>query len=356
MMAVAAPQLLGDDKLQHVLLSTGVSEGPFAEILRQRGFKICHLPFSRSVNFFLEFAMLLRRENISVVHLHTERASFYFGVTALIAQCHVIRSIHACFLFDGRLRFVRMMQRRLLRLLGVRQFAVSKSVAANERIRFLNTTEVIDNWYDETNFRIPSKQEREEARRILQIDEKHFVILSIGNCSKAKNHEAIIRALARMDQPEIIYLHVGIEEVGRPEYRLARSLHVDEAVHFFGMVEGVNNMAWAADVYVQPSFVEGFGIALLEAAACGLPCVATRVGVVSDFPNLCGLAGTTCAPEAVAEAILMFYRMSEASRRAAGLELADCVRNNFSTRKQVTQWVNIYRYPRSRMADSVSPL
>jgi glycosyltransferase involved in cell wall biosynthesis len=56
-------------------------------------------------------------------------------------------------------------------------------------------------------------------------------------------------------------------------------------VIFTGAVDDVHRYLRASDAFVFPTEEEAFGISLLEAMACGLPCVATRVGAIPEFAS-----------------------------------------------------------------------
>jgi glycosyltransferase involved in cell wall biosynthesis len=68
--------------------------------------------------------------------------------------------------------------------------------------------------------------------------------------------------------------------------RLAQELNVAPHVYFLGMQLDVEEIFRMADVYLQPSQTESFGLTVLEASAAGIPAIATNVGglpeVVSD--------------------------------------------------------------------------
>jgi N-acetyl-alpha-D-glucosaminyl L-malate synthase BshA len=64
---------------------------------------------------------------------------------------------------------------------------------------------------------------------------------------------------------------------------LARKLGVQDRVHFLGKQDNVNELLPLADLMLMPSEMESFGLAALEAMACGVPAIATRVGGVPEL-------------------------------------------------------------------------
>ncbi len=64
---------------------------------------------------------------------------------------------------------------------------------------------------------------------------------------------------------------------------LAHSLGVRDRIHFLGKQENVHELLPLADLMLMPSEMESFGLAALEAMACGVPAIATRVGGVPEL-------------------------------------------------------------------------
>lgn len=60
-------------------------------------------------------------------------------------------------------------------------------------------------------------------------------------------------------------------------------LGVADRVHFLGKQDNVNELLPLADLMIMPSEMESFGLAALEAMACGVPSIATQVGGVSEL-------------------------------------------------------------------------
>ncbi len=64
---------------------------------------------------------------------------------------------------------------------------------------------------------------------------------------------------------------------------LARKLNVQDRIHFLGKQDNVNELLPLADLMLMPSEMESFGLAALEAMACRVPAIATRVGGVPEL-------------------------------------------------------------------------
>ena len=106
-----------------------------------------------------------------------------------------------------------------------------------------------------------------------------FVLLFLGRIDPKKNIESLLRALARL--PETVRLQIAGN--GAPDYvrrlrALAAELGVEKRVEWLGYVEGARKAAALerAQAFVLPSHSENFGIAVVEALACGLPCVVSQ--------------------------------------------------------------------------------
>ena len=131
------------------------------------------------------------------------------------------------------------------------------------------------------------------------------VIVSVGHLIERKGHDLVIDALAHI--PDATLLIVGDGEERRALKRQAKQANLSDRVRFCGAVphEDMVGVYNAADALVLASSREGWPNVLLEAMACGTPCIATDVWgnrEVVSTPDAGRLAGERSA-EAIAEAI-----------------------------------------------------
>lgn len=342
-----------DNGLQSTVLSTGEIVGNYSVELENNHYIIFHIPFKKQWRFFKQVYNFIQKNKFDAIHLHTERANFWFGITALLATNKpVIRTVHNVFEFEGKLKIVRGLQRRLLSKLGLKHISISISVYENELKRFKNKTTLIPNWYDDRNFKPVSSEKKQSIRDKLGITHQKIVIISVGNASRVKNYSAIIKTIARINSSEIVYLNIGLEDGSKTERKLTKKLNLVDNVQFIGPVNNVHEYLMASDVYIMPSLYEGFGIAAVEALSCGLPCIFSDVPGLKDFkevvpaftnlyycePNTSSLHGVLT--KILASDLSEIINQSEAN-------YINCSKH-FGIKNGVGMYLNLYRAPSSK--------
>ena len=225
------------------------------------------------------------------------------------------------------------------RALGESGRVVTNSDATSEEFRSFGVPEEklmrVYPGVDPRRFR-PGPKDPDLLRRY-DLDGKR-VILTVARLDQRKGHDVVLRALARLDAPDVVYLIAGR---GREEARLralAGACGVADRVRFAGFIPeadlaGVYNLC---DVFAMPNRVtegtalagdvEGFGISFVEAGACGKPVVAGRSGgaVEAVLDGETGLLVDPRSDQETAEAIQRLLedpaearRLGEAGRRRA---------------------------------------
>ncbi len=329
------------------IVATAEREGPAAEQMRARGYGVFHLPF-RSRYRFLPRARFVRdfyrlcAQGYDIVHIQLEAGRPLF---ALIARAAGVRKLvvtpHNTFRFRGFLRVRKMAERHLIRLLGGRFGMISEGVSACEWERFRIRGERIWNWIDTEHFRPPSEEERRRARRELGLGGDSFVVVTVGNCNRAKNHCVLFEALALLPEHERpMYVHVGREEPGEPERLLAERLGISATTRFVGSQPDTRPFLWAADVVAMPSLSEGLAISALEAVACGTPLLCSKIDGLLEIAQ--ATQTTTLvepAPTAVAGGLRAVAAAASEQQRQAVLLDSARIRERFSMRRGVNSIV-----------------
>jgi N-acetyl-alpha-D-glucosaminyl L-malate synthase BshA len=153
-----------------------------------------------------------------------------------------------------------------------------------------------------------------------------------------------IRVLAEVRQHiDARLLMVGDGPECGPAERLAHSLGVGRHVDFLGKRQHVEELIPLADVLLMPSEMESFGLAALEAMACGVPVVATRVGGVPELithgvdgflEKVGDIGGMAARVTELLSAAVLHERMASAARATA--------MGRFSADQLVPQYVRYY--------------
>ena len=151
----------------------------------------------------------------------------------------------------------------------------------------------------------PDIIERADARRRIGIPEDALVVgtVAVLRPSPAKRLDIWLDAarIVREREPRAEFVIVGDGSQREQLEARAKALGLADAVRFVGKQEDVRPYLAALDVFLMSSAYEGFGIALVEAMAMGVPVVATNVEGVRNIVTS-GESGLLCAfDEHVAE-------------------------------------------------------
>lgn len=165
--------------------------------------------------------------------------------------------------------------------------------------------------------RLHSHNEQSDIRSELGLRKEDFLVLSVGELNENKNHQVIIRAIAKLNDPAIHYLLCGKGDKRDALEALARELGLEDHVHFLGYRRDVVDICAQSDVFVLSSFREGISVASLEAMYCGMPLITSRVRGSDDYLKE-GMSGFFCdarEPDDFVSAIARLRSDREMGRR-----------------------------------------
>lgn len=176
--------------------------------------------------------------------------------------------------------------------------------------------------------------------------EKGFRIVQVANVRPQKDHEMMLRAMARVarEEPRAHLLAVGScskEGHGGSVRRLAQELGLDGHVSFLGSREDVAAVLEASDIGVLSSASEGLPVALLEYGEAGLGVACTDVGDCGRVLDGCGVLVRAGDAGGMADAVLELLRAPH-RRAEMGARLRERVRADWSREAAVRKVQEIY--------------
>ena len=125
--------------------------------------------------------------------------------------------------------------------------------------------------------------DRDLKRNEIGLQENAFVILSVGELNKNKNHEIIIRSIAKLDNTNIHYIVCGQGELDEYLWNLSMEIGLENQVHLLGFRRDIFELCKISDMFAFPSYREGLSLSLMEAMANGLPVVCSNIRGNSDL-------------------------------------------------------------------------
>jgi len=250
---------------------------------------ICHqVDFQRSpykmknIIVFRQIEVLLEKFNFDLIHCHTPMAAV---ITRLVAKRDkvgtVIYTAHGFHFFKGAPLLNWVLYYPLERLLARRTDMIitinheDYQAAQKFKCRFVE-------YVPGVGVDIEIKIKKPLDRKYMGFENK-ILLLSVGELSKRKNHEVIIRALGRLKNPDLVYLICG--QGASLDYlkKLAVENGVENQVLFWGYIEDIYAVYAITDIFLLPSLQEGLSRALLEAMAAGLPIIASSIRGNNDL-------------------------------------------------------------------------
>lgn len=121
------------------------------------------------------------------------------------------------------------------------------------------------------------KIDKNKKRKELGIEEEDFLILSVGELNRNKNHHIIIKALKKLGNPKVKYLICGEGPLKNEIENLIKSLRLENQVRLLGYRKDVPELDNVADLFAFPSKREGLPVSLMEAMVSGLPILASNI-------------------------------------------------------------------------------
>lgn len=221
---------------------------------------------------------LVKERNVSVVHAAGVRAVITASLLPKSVKTVMTARSHMADLEEKENSFVNMVARWFFKY-ALKRINVlascSKSLAADLQKECGLSFVPIQNGVDTDKFVPLSNDEKKQLKAKLGIPSDKLIFISCAVLYPRKNMELLINSFCKLKRCDYIFLIVGEgEEKDKLQY-LAKN---NPNIVFTGKKSNVQEYYQASEVFVSSSLAEGLPNTVLEAMACGLPCVLSNIG------------------------------------------------------------------------------
>ena len=297
------------DEGHQVELAANETGSPVPECYREWDCRFHHIDFSRSplspdnIKAYGQLKKVIKDGNYDIVHCHTPNAAV---ITRLVCRklrkktgLKVFYTAHGFHFYKGAPKlnwlvfypvekFCSRFTDKLITINSEDYELAKRSFHAKE-VCYVSGMGINLSRFDNVQV------DRNAKRRELGVPEDAFLLLSVGELNENKNHQIMIRALAKLNNPRVHYVLAGMGNKKDSLLELAEELEVSEQVHLLGYRQDIPELNHAADAFCFPSCREGLGLSAIEAMACGLPIITSNVHGINDY-SVDGVTGYKCAP------------------------------------------------------------
>jgi glycosyltransferase involved in cell wall biosynthesis len=321
------------------------SLGPLAAEAERRGLP-CALIGRGTVRYLSAMRRMGRhfaRTKPDVVHTHNFLSHVHAAPPARVARLALIHTKHgkAVTSFAWSKRF-----RRMLYELADRIVVVSRETGESFRAKSgvcAGKIAVIHNGIDASRF---ARIDRGRARRELDLPAEAVVFGCVSRLDPVKDHPAMLRAFAEVPgRPrDCLLVIVGDGPERDLITRTIRELGLGASVRLTGFTDDVPRHLASFDLFLQLSREEGLSLTILEAAATGVPIIASDVGGTSEIVEN-GKTGTLIAAGDVRglAAAMGRFLADPVSFREMARKARETVETDFSLDGMAKRYEELYR-------------
>lgn len=290
----------------------------------------------RKIKYILEYTKFILQKKIDIIHCQTENVvKFSVLIKILRPKIKVFTTVHDTNIYLNLKAYEVLMDRFICKKI----IAISDAVKENILKRRVPEKKVIKiyNAIDIDKFKEPIDRNKIYRSNIV-----------IGHVSRVipeiKGQDVLIKAISTLKERKynIQCLFAGDATVEKLNYlkNLCHEYKVEENVKFLGNVDDISNFLNSIDIFVMPSRYEGFGIALIEAMAKGIPCIASNIDGPKEIikNNKYGLLFESENYLDLADKIE--YRINH--MKIDSEKLKEYIKNNFNIKLMVKKLLQLY--------------
>lgn len=280
----------------HVVIISNYTDEKLEKI---EGVELIHLPIVRKISIWndlialIKLCCILRERRFASVHSVTPKAGLLTALAGFILNLPIRIHWFTGQVWATRKGFSRLFLKSFDKIIAIlathiladsnsqRAFIINEGVCKSDKIEVIADGSI--SGVDIKKFS-PSKESNIKVRREYGIADESQIVLFLGRLNKDKGLRELSHAI-NIVAPSVKGVHwliVGPDEGGLTSYIKNVTKGNEEYVHIVGPTKEADKYMAAADIFCLPSYREGFGTSILEAAASGVPAVASRIYGLTD--------------------------------------------------------------------------
>jgi len=277
-----------------VELCANFENGDGPEIHNQKYVKDCKvngitthsIPFARhsltgSIKCLPMLKELLRSQCYNIVHTHTETGGLLLRLSVGVkGKSKFLYTPHGMSFWKGSGLKSQMIYKPLEKWICS---AMDRNIGMN-----MEEVENLRQWNNNTGVYVHGiglnvsgmqspARECSVVRDEFGVSDDAVFIASIGELDDNKNHVTVINALSELGRKDFKYVICGVGPNKEMLLQVVKSLGLKENVILAGYRSDIPDILNAADIFVFPSYHEGMPVSALEAMACGLPLICSKI-------------------------------------------------------------------------------
>lgn len=312
-------ELISDGNI--VDIATNESGSPVPDFFKELGCKVYHTDSSRSpfsfgnIKAISQIRELVKKNGYDIVHCHSPLAAASTRIACKglrkKGKVKVIYTAHGFHFYKGAplknwmifypIEKLCSHYTDVLITINKEDFELAKRKMKAKKIEYVPGVGI-----DVAKF-AGAVVDRKQKRAEIGVPEDAFMLLSVGELNENKNHKVVIEALSKLKNPNNHYVIAGTGGEKENLQKLAEELDVN--LHLLGYRDDIAELNKVADCFVFPSIREGQGISVLEAIACGNPCIVSNIRGPKDIID--GENGLACSPFSVDDFSIAISRLKD---------------------------------------------
>lgn len=296
------------------VISKGTMDSKYIDVCIDIPFDRFPLTFENFKNYF-KIKKIFKNENFDIISCHTPAASVIARLAARKMKSYVVYMAHGFHFFKGGDFFTNFVYKNIEKMMA--HFTDTIITINNEdynaakqfRLRNKGSVYYVPGVGVDLSYFNSIKGNKSDLLDVLGLPKDSFLLISIGELNKNKNHIVILETLNELKNLNISYIMCGSGDRAK-EYQEYIQNNDLKNVRLLGYRKDIAYLLKCSDLMIFPSFREGLPVSVMEAMACGVPVIASDIRGCKDIVDD-GVNGYLVKPQDSASIAILIKKLIE---------------------------------------------